>query len=79
MDSRRGSKTYALAMKFDRSRVVFQKASERLKDPKAKGWFASEPGNAVTPGYGMTKNDAFVDFIEEYWCLTGTFPRGYPN
>jgi len=88
-DSKRGSKTFALALKTKIPGVVYKRPWEmdnkylskrkRGKDPRKWGWFCFVPGSWLTHGFGLTRDEAFVDYVEEGWCLGGEFPKGYPN
>lgn len=70
-DAKRGSERYKklLAVKFDREPVFTR--TERGR------WCCEIPGSGITPGVGHTKNDAYVDFVEEAEELS-VFFRGEP-
>lgn len=40
------------------------------------GWLCRVENSCVTAGYGLTPEEAYVDFIEECWASMGYFPRG---
>jgi hypothetical protein len=67
-DAKRGSARYKalLAVKFDKD-PVFEKIDG--------GWVCSIPGSGITCGVGSTKNDAYVDFVEEAECMSVHFRR----
>lgn len=73
-DSRPGSNTYSLALatRFGRKPRLTHFAHEG-----GAGW-ACEGGTMIV-GVGQTPQHAYVDHVEEHWCLGGDFPDGYPG
>lgn len=81
-DSRPGSKTWkrAISLRFGgphrKPHLSFAKCGD------SAGWYCDarvHGAEAEVCGFGATPEEAFVDFIEELWCLSGEFPEGYPN
>lgn len=76
-DSKPGSKTYQLALETRLGEPV----NIRLRK-SGDGWSCS--GGTLIDGWGATPADAYVDHIEEAWCLqdwcgAGGFPESYPD
>lgn len=67
MDAKRGSARYKalLAVKFDKE-PVFERS-------EYGGWVCRIPGSGITCGVGKTKNDAYVDFVEEAELMSVNF------
>ena len=78
-DSRKGGRTWyhALNTICDVEPTIYPAS---VDIPGAKdGWLCRVENSCVTAGYGRTPEEAYVDFIEECWCLMGSFPKGYPD
>lgn len=78
-DSRPGSRTWqhALNVEFEPDPTIYPADVDM---PDARGWLCRHDSTwSPTAGYGRTPEEAYVDYVEEVWCLTGSFPKGYPE
>lgn len=78
-DSRPGSRTWQRALNtlFEPHPTIYP-ASVDIDG--ARGWLCRHDVDfAPTAGYGITPEEAYVDYVEEVWCLSGSFPKGYPG
>jgi hypothetical protein len=77
-DSKLGSKSWvrALETEFTTEPTFWPAWAEFGR--KASGWFCGHD-SVLTHGYGRTIEEAYVDYVEEAWCVLGDFPECYPD
>lgn len=73
-DSKPGSNTYTLALA---TRLPRTPRLTHYAQHEGDGWVCE--GGTMIVGVGPTPQDAYVDHVEEHWCLMNDFPAGYPD